>query len=242
MKKYFFANWKNYLGVNESEQLSSMCLDIEYNKDSVEFCVFPNSFSMKSVIELISRSEIKIGSQNTSEYIKGAYTGMITIENLKELDIKYCLVGHSEQRVYLGETDEAINKKIIALIENNITPVLCVGENHDQRTDDKSEEIVKNQLDSCMKGISYEKVIIAYEPVWAISGFEGSKNATMKEIEEIHILIRSICNNEITPILYGGSVGEKTIPEYINSDLINGFLIGSASTKIGSLKSMLEKL
>lgn len=243
MKKYFFANWKNYLSIKESGELAKQCLGIDYENEKFEFALFPNSFSINDVKKVIGlNSGIKVGCQNTSQYLKGAYTGMVTVDNLKELGINYCLVGHSEQRVYFNETDDSINKKIKILIENGIIPVLCIGEKHKERSENKSEEVIKKQLAIGMSEVDYKKVIIAYEPVWAISGFEGSKNANLNDIEEMHSVIRNICDNNITPILYGGSVDKNTISEYTNSDLINGFLVGSASTNLDSLKKMFNNL
>ena len=180
-----------------------------------------------------SRSKISIGSQNINSNESGAYTGEISAQMIKSLGVEYTILGHSERREYFNETNQEINKKLSIALDNDLKAILCIGETLNQRQSNQVEETLKNQLSKCLKGIE-SKIIIAYEPVWAIGTGE---TATSKIITETHQMIRKILNDigfdgQKISILYGGSVNRKNAKELIALDHVDGFLIGGASLDV----------
>lgn len=186
---------------------------------------------------------VKVGAQNVSFNDNGAYTGEVSGEQLKSLNVSYCIIGHSERREYQKETDQDINKKLKKLLENSITPILCIGEKLTEREEKLTETVIKNELDGDLKDLStedVEKIIIAYEPIWAIGTGLTPNNA---EINEMMLFIKSYLKEKVncTPlILYGGSVSDKNIDELNKIDSVDGYLIGGASTKIDAFKYIIN--
>ena len=188
---------------------------------------------------LFNLNNILLGSQNVSNNNEGAFTGEISAKNLKSYNVKYSLVGHSERRKNQKETEKDINEKIKRLLENNITPILCVGETKEERENGEIEKIIKTQVQSALAGVSpsdIEKIIIAYEPIWSI----GTGN--IPKIEDI--LLTNNYIREILPynkIIYGGSVNEENI-DNIKSPEIDGYLLGGLSLKPKQLQTFIDKL
>ena len=187
--------------------------------------------------EAFAGTNIGVGAQNVYFEDEGAYTGEISVEMLKETGVEYCIVGHSERRQYFSETDETVNKKVKKLFsESEIIPILCVGENLEQREAGKEAEIVSKQIKADLLGLSgtdVSKLVIAYEPVWAIG---TGKTASPAQAEEMCELIRKnieelydedICDR--VTIQYGGSVKPENATEIMNMDEIDGALVGGAS-------------
>ena len=169
----------------------------------------------------------------------GSYTGEISINQVKDLDIKYVLVGHSEVRKNLHDTNKDINEKIRLCFKNNITPVLCVGEDYNEYTLNKTKDVIKRELDECLKGISGNKIIIAYEPIWRIG---KDKPLNVNEMQNIIDFIRNITKNysfNDIIILYGGSINENNINEILETR-VDGVLIGNASTDINKFRKIIE--
>ena len=178
---------------------------------------------------------VPVGAQNVSINDNGAYTGEVSSSQLNSLNIPFCIVGHSERREYNKETDEEINIKVQKLLAQNITPILCIGEKLEERQNKLTEAVIKNELSGDLKNLSpelVEKVIIAYEPIWAIG---TGLTPTLEEIDEAMNFIKNYVKNtynvEKTTILYGGSVSDKNIDELNTVDSIDGYLIGGASSK-----------
>lgn len=178
---------------------------------------------------------VPVGAQNVSTNDNGAYTGEVSSHQLKSLNIPYCIVGHSERREYNKETDEEINLKMKKLLDNNIIPILCIGEKLEERQNNLTETVIKNELTGDLKDLSpelVEKIIIAYEPIWAIG---TGLTPTLEEIDEsmkfIKEYVTSTYNVSKTTILYGGSVSDKNIDELNTVESIDGYLIGGASSK-----------
>ncbi len=189
-----------------------------------------------SVINEIKKSSLELVAQNCHFAPNGAYTGEISIAMLQELHIKYVIIGHSERRQYFNETDCSINKKLVSLLENNMNPILCVGETLDQFNSGDTNKIVENQLTKDLKNISNlqaQKIVIAYEPIWAIG---TGKTATPEIAEKTCAFIRktltTIFNAEVAnaiTIQYGGSVKPANVCEILSQPNINGALVGGAS-------------
>ena len=182
---------------------------------------------------------IGVGAQNVSHFDKGAHTGEISAEMLADLDTRYCIVGHSERRADNGDTDEAVNAKIHALLKKNITPILCVGESLDQRERDLTMAHITYQVKADLFGLTpaqVKKVVIAYEPIWAIG---TGRTATAEQAEEVCFAIRELLRRDYgalisrkVSILYGGSMNAANCAELLAQPNIDGGLIGGASLKV----------
>ena len=178
-----------------------------------------------------------LGSQNVSSYHQGAYTGEIYAHQLKSLNVKYCLVGHSERRKYQRETNKDINEKIKRLLEEEITPILCVGETKEQKDSKKTKSVLLSELNECLSGINNNDIIIAYEPVWAIG---TGITPTKEEVEDVLKEIKKVYQKN--KLIYGGSLNQENIAEFKTSDLIDGYLLGGLSLKPQELKDFISQI
>lgn len=191
-------------------------------------------------INLFNLDKISLGSQNVSITNNGAYTGEISASDLKKSNVEYAIVGHSERREYQKETLENINEKIKRLFENNITPILCIGETKEERENNKFKEILEKELVTAIEGLSEElrqRIIIAYEPIWSIG---TGIIPTNEEIIEVFNFIKTILPNN--KILYGGSANEKNIDTLKEIKEIDGYLLGGLSLKPSDLQVFINKL
>lgn len=183
-------------------------------------------------------SDFMVGAQNVSSFPKGAYTGEVSAEMLYSMQVEYCIVGHSERRKYFNESDEDIRLKIEQLLDYDVFPIFCCGETIEQRNKNIHFDIVKSQIENSLFGfdpLDFGKIIIAYEPVWAIG---TGVNATSEQAQEMHAFIRNLIINKYgkeisknTPILYGGSCNSQNAKELFAKPDVNGGLIGGASLK-----------
>ncbi len=234
-KPIIAANWKMHKTVSEAVEFINKFKKLMGNTDvEVVLCVpFTQLWAVK---EALKETNIKIGAQNMHYEEKGAFTGEISAVMLQEMEVDFCIIGHSERRQYFGETDETINKKLHSAFNNDIIPILCVGESLEEREEGKTEEVVRRQVSADLKGLNEEQVsrlIIAYEPIWAIG---TGKTATPEQANETIALIREIVKeifddvvSEKLRIQYGGSVKAKNASDIMNQDDIDGALVGGAS-------------
>ncbi len=233
------GNWKMNNDVEESlklaESLKKLSKDFDKNVDVLICPVFTSLYAVK---EALNGSGIKIGAQNMHFEEKGAYTGEISPIMLKNMGIEYVIIGHSERRQYFNETDETVNKKLKSALKYGIIPILCVGETLEQRESKIEKETVKNQVVKAFENIEPSdavKIIVAYEPIWAIG---TGKNATNEQVNEMASFIRK-CISEIYDrelsekviIQYGGSVKAGNAKEILSQPDIDGALVGGASLK-----------
>lgn len=231
------ANWKMNLSLQEREELAQDLKSKVGKKASVDVVICPSAISLMQIGKVISGSQLILGAQDVFWEETGAYTGEVSPEVLHELDCRYAIVGHSERRQYLGETDEMVNKKIDACIENDIIPIFCVGETVGQRHGGETDNVILSQVKKGLEKIDIvgdEKLVIAYEPIWAI----GSGQAVEPE-EAAHVF--ELINQVITDtypltivknnvrMIYGGSIDEKNAKGFLKLDNLSGFLIGGAS-------------
>jgi len=236
-KKIVIGNWK--MNMTRIETNSFLSLVKESVKDPLVDVVFAVPYTaMETAANVLEGSQIMLGSQNVHSEPRGAYTGEISVEMLKDVGVKYCIVGHSERRKYFYETDEIVNKKVKALLEENILPVVCVGETLEEREKNIHLDLIRTQVKKALADIDPMKVadvIIAYEPLWAIG---TGVTATTDQAEEVCSFIRyvvaelygvTISNN--IRILYGGSVNENNAKELFEMENIDGALVGGASLK-----------
>jgi triosephosphate isomerase len=232
-KRIVAGNWKMNLSKQEAEQLITD-LESQYeNESDCHVIICPSNLYLNLATEL--QSNMSVGAQNVSEKDNGAFTGEVSCAMLTSMSVQYCIVGHSERRLYFGDTNELVNLKVKALLENNITPILCCGESLAQRETNEQEKIVSMQLGSALKDLSADeiaKVVIAYEPVWAIG---TGKTASAQQAQEIHAFIREFLNDIVgekskeISILYGGSCKPANAKELFSCPDIDGGLIGGAA-------------
>lgn len=192
---------------------------------------------------------IIVGAQNVNDKDSGAFTGEISIPMLKEINIDWSLIGHSERRAYNGETNETCNKKILHLLENKMVPVYCVGETLQEFENGDTKKVVGSQVVEGLANVSssdIESVVIAYEPVWSIG---TGKNASKEIAQDVCKFIRDEVSKlfgeekaQKVRILYGGSVKPENVKEYLSAEDIDGALVGGASLKIDSFKLLVENI
>ncbi len=186
---------------------------------------------------------LNIGAQNMHYEAAGAYTGEVSGEMLKEINMKYVIIGHSERRLYFNETDETVNLKVKKALELGLTPVVCCGETKEQYENSETKTIVKNQIKQAFKDVSdISNVIVAYEPIWAIgTGLSADSNTANEVCKFIRNTIAEEYEEEVT-IQYGGSVKPANIKEYLSTSDIDGALVGGASIKSEDFISLINNL
>lgn len=232
------GNWKMNKTANEGkalvEELKAAVADICPCK--VDIIVCPPFTSLVSVVEAAKNSNVKVGAQNIHWADNGAFTGEISGAMLKELGVEYVIIGHSERRQYFGETDATVNKRLKAALANGLKPILCIGELLEERESGKTEKVLFTQLDGALQdidGATMEKIVIAYEPVWAIG---TGKTATPEMAELTHNYIRVFLTDKFGKdvaekiiIQYGGSMNDANAEALVSQCNIDGGLIGGAS-------------
>lgn len=236
MKKLIFCNQKNYLKTKDVEHFMEVMK--EHNSDRlVIFPIMPFLLKYKE-------NGFNVGSQNTAPYNIKAITGEVNASQLKDMGIKYALVGHSERRKYCKEDNKQISRKLKLLIKRGIVPILCVGETSNDYDEGITSAAIKRQLDEALIDIdelSTKELMIAYEPVWAIG---TGKTPTNAEILKVIAFIRKELKDrykDYFKILYGGSVNDSNIENLNKIDMLDGYLMGSFATKAEDLITILEK-
>ena len=234
-KKVIAGNWK--MNKTPVESIEYMNKFIPLVKDSEEEIIICAPYiDLAFLVELTKNTNIKIGAQNMHYEETGAYTGEVSAKMLKAIGVEYVIIGHSERRQYYNETDESVNKKIKAAFANELSPIVCVGETLSEREAGKTEQIITDQTRKALEGLSceqVEKVIVAYEPIWAIG---TGKTATAEDANNSIISIRKEIEKNYgqevankVAIQYGGSVKSTNANELFNCSDINGGLVGGAS-------------
>jgi triosephosphate isomerase len=231
---YIVANWKmNGDHVFNSDLISTIDDNTVIN-DASHMIICPSMPYLQQTNNQ-KPSYMILGAQNISQYDNGAYTGEVSGKMLADLNTKYVIIGHSERRELYNENNNIIKDKFSKAIENNIKPILCVGETIDHRNSGETFDYIHSQIDAVIssnKLDNLKELIIAYEPIWAIG---TGQTATPESAEEVHSYIRNILLNtdsnlaENTPILYGGSVNSENAEKLFRMENINGALIGGAS-------------
>lgn len=250
-KKLITLNWKmNPSTLKEAIRLFKETAELARGFKKNEIIICPPFIYLSDLTKFqVLSSKFQIGAQNCFWEQKGAYTGEISPLALKNLGVRYVILGHSERRENFGETDEIINKKIQAGLKSGLKVIFCVGEKERDEYFDYFN-FVKEEIEHGLKGISendLKNIAIAYEPIWAISSIAGAKAITPDNLLEMAIVIRRIIFNIFktkkifeVPILYGGSVDDKNFKDFLNVDGISGLLIGAASLKPKELKKMTD--
>ncbi|KGI37404.1 triose-phosphate isomerase [Clostridium tetani] len=247
MRKAIIAgNWKMHNTIDESVKLVEELIP-KVKEAECEVVVCPPFICLPKIREITEGTNIKVGAQNMYFEEKGAFTGEVSPLMLEKLNIDYVIIGHSERRQYFKETDQTVNKKLKAAFEHNLIPILCVGETLDEKENGVTEEVVSKQVKLGLfelKEEQVEKLVIAYEPIWAIG---TGKTATSEEANEVIALIRSTVKSlygdkvaESLRIQYGGSVKPSTIKEQMSMSDIDGALVGGASLKANDFSAIVN--
>ena len=239
-KRIVAGNWKMNKTLNEGIELAKEIeQQIEKQEDKSIVVIIGTPFiHLSEVSKIVNHNFISIAAQNCSSEPKGAFTGEVSVEMIKSTGTEYIIIGHSERRSYFNEDNKTLNKKVKLVLENNLNPIFCIGELLDERKHDKQFDVVNKQLNEGLFDLTDEefgKIIIAYEPVWAIGTGE---TATPDQAQEMHKYIRKLVsenyNAEIadnTTILYGGSCKPSNAQELFANPDVDGGLIGGASLK-----------
>ena len=238
MRKPIIAgNWKMNKTPSQGVELVNALKPLVADA-ACDVVVCPPFVCLAAVGEALKGSNIRLGAQNMHFAEKGAFTGEISADMLKELGVEYVIIGHSERRQYFAETDETVNRKVTFALEKGLTPIMCVGESLEQREAGVTDAFVSGQVEAGLMGLTAEqvkKVVIAYEPIWAIgTGKTASKEDANATIGVIRKTIERIFGKEAAEairIQYGGSMNAKNASELMSMDEIDGGLIGGASLK-----------
>jgi triosephosphate isomerase len=235
---FMAGNWKMNKTVGEAVELVRQLKVSIAGAEGVEVAVAPPFTALYAVRKELEGSFIRLAAQNLYWEEKGAYTGEISSLMLKELGCHYVIIGHSERRQYFGEMDVTVNKRIKAALSQGLNPILCIGETLKEREEEKTFTVIDSQLENGLKGIGereMERMVIAYEPVWAIG---TGKTATPQQAEEVHRFIRQglekLYRREVAEeirIQYGGSVTPESVKGLMSQKNIDGALVGGASLK-----------
>lgn len=242
MRKNIVAgNWKMNKSFGEADELVNGIMTLLEEKELPEntmMIVCPPFPYLEMCTDYSNDSYFMVGAQNVNDNEKGAYTGEVSAEMLKSLEIEYCIVGHSERRAYYGETDAIVARKVDQLLKNEIHPIVCCGEVLEEREAGKQFDVVRRQITDGLFHLTPEQfgeIVIAYEPVWAIG---TGKTATPAQAQEIHAFIRGLIADKYgkevadnTSILYGGSCKPSNAKELFANPDVDGGLIGGASLK-----------
>lgn len=241
---YLFGNWKMYSTIAESHTLIDAIATMPVSGDA-SVAVFPNPVVTQYAVDKLTDHDTAVGAQNVIWTPQGAYTGATSAHLYAEMGVTYALVGHSERRHIFGETDEDVRKKVAACIDAGIIPVLCIGETKEDLDQGKTEYRLKKQLQKALDGVSIltDQLIIAYEPVWAIShGGEGTP-CTPEQAATAHAYIKkevATYTDTHVPVLYGGSVSPTNIASYLGFEEVDGVLVGHASIDADAWKQMID--
>ena len=241
-KPVIAGNWKMYKLLEGAVDTALKLKALTVNANHCEIVIAPVFVHLKTVADRLEGSNIKISAQNcASETKQSANTGEVSAEMLKDVGASYVIIGHSERRQFYCETDSSVNKKAKAALSENLTAIVCIGEMLAEREEGNAETVVKTQLVGALDGLTVsdmERIIIAYEPVWAIG---TGKTATPEQAQEMHAFIRHTLETEhgkdvadAVRILYGGSVKPENIKELMCEADIDGALVGGASLEAES--------
>ena len=246
-KKLIAGNWKMNKTSGDAAALAREIVTAAGTQSAVDIVICPPFTALESVAKAVDGSLVKLGAQNMHFEASGAFTGEVSAPMLRALFATHVILGHSERRTLFGETDELVNKKVLAALKNQLRPILCVGESLAEREAGSTLKVVQAQTERSLEGVSNEQaasVIVAYEPVWAIG---TGKVATSEQAQEVHAFIRQLLTKlfgeaaaQRVRILYGGSMKPANAPELLSQRDIDGGLIGGASLESRSFLELVK--
>ncbi len=247
-KKVVAGNWKMNMNLQDGVALAKELNEVlTAEKPNCDVVICTPFIHLATVAQFLNQEVIGLGAENCADKVKGAYTGEVSAEMVKSTGAQYVILGHSERREYYKETPEILKEKVQLALANGLKVIFCIGESLAEREANKQNEVVKAELEGSVFNLSAEdfaKIIIAYEPIWAIG---TGKTATAEQAEEIHAYIRSCVADKYgaevadnTSILYGGSCKASNAPELFAKPDIDGGLIGGASLKCADFKGIID--
>jgi triosephosphate isomerase len=242
------GNWKLHKNDAETRDtikaLRSALGDGEKRADIV---VCPPFTSLPAAVSAARGSAVRVGAQNVSSESSGAFTGEVSSEMLEHLGVEFVIIGHSERRWIFGETDDAVNAKLLKVLSGHLVPIVCVGERLEDREKGRTDEVVGEQVRLAFRNVpdsAFERIVVAYEPVWAIG---TGRTATPEQANDVHHLIRELvranfggCVADGVRILYGGSVKPDNAGDILARDDVDGVLVGGASLDAGSFSGIID--
>lgn len=248
MRKPIIAgNWKMFKTISEAIELANGLKRALFDIEGVDIIICPPFTALADIAEVIYDSNIQLGAQDMYWDEKGAYTGEISGLMLKDIGVKFIIIGHSERRQLFGEDNKSVNRKVITALKIGLKPIVCVGENLEERQKNKTLAVVKDHIEKGLESLGKEDIlntVIAYEPVWAIG---TGKTATPEQAQEVQRFIRSMLskmyNEDVASrvrIQYGGSVRVDNIKELMQQEDIDGALVGGASLEINSFAEIVK--
>lgn len=246
------ANWKMQLSIDQSlAAVKQLGAKLRPAQLAARVIVCPSFTSLPAVADVIARGPLELGAQDVAWDERGAYTGEVSPLDLRELGVGYVIIGHSERRQLLGETDAMVGRKMISATTHGLMPILCVGETADERRVNRQEMVVSRQLQAAFRSLppprAQRRLSIAYEPVWAIGTGQAAEPAaalTMRDF--IHQVLVDLYGEGLADnnfrLLYGGSVTADNITDYVQPDAFHGALIGGASLKPLEFFSLIQRV
>jgi len=232
---FFIANWK----LNGSYEFMDKFISVLNIEKSTKKCVVICAPNIYLDYLKTKRKDFFVGAQDCSSFEKGAFTGEISAKMIKEVGANFCIVGHSERRQYFDESNKIIKQKAVRLIENKVIPVICIGETLEEKNNNKTQTVLKNQIEESVPESSNQfNTIIAYEPIWAIG---TGLTPTIDQIVNVHTYIKNLSKKLFKfNVVYGGSVNSKNSKQISNLDIVNGTLIGGASLNIKEFNQIIS--
>lgn len=237
-KPFVCGNWKLHYGINETREVLKAIAQGLAGLGDVEVGIAPVATTLFAATDAVQGSKLIVAAQNVHHEPKGAFTGEWSVAHLQELGVTHAIVGHSERRQYFGETDASVGKKVRALFDGGLVPIACCGELLEERESGATMDVVKRQVNAILDGTKageVERLVIAYEPVWAIG---TGKTATSAQAQEVHAAIRALVRDrfgasaaDALRIQYGGSVKPDNAKELLSQPDVDGALVGGASLK-----------
>ena len=248
MRKFLIAaNWKMYKTPSQAQTFLHAFLPLVKGHTGSDIVICPPSVDLATVLHSVKGSHVAVGAQTMHFADEGAFTGEVSPTMLVALGVSHVILGHSERRQYFAETDETVNKKLIAALKHNLIPIVCVGEHEEHREKGMTEEVLCDQVSRALESIPAAKLgplVIAYEPIWAIG---TGKTATPTIAAEAHLVVRSevarVVGREVADavrILYGGSVKPENAAALLGQPEIDGALVGGASLDPHSLAAIVQ--
>lgn len=236
-KTLIVGNWKMHLNTHQASMLVHRLHDHIHGHKDIEVVLAPSMLTLQPIAVEVDRRKFRLAAQDAYPKDEGPYTGEVSFAMLQDL-VHYGIIGHSARRIYFGESLDLIRDKVEAAVRNGITPILCIGETKEERSAGETKQVIHDQLTTALSNITsddIENIVIAYEPVWAISTFEGelsNPEDMQKAIDYIRFQIKELYGDtaaERVRVLYGGSVDEHDAASYLALDGCDGVLVGAAS-------------
>lgn len=249
MKNIIIANWKMNLDESDSLKLAKEYYNNIKTNRNTEVVIAPSFPMIKEIQKIFSGTDFILSSQDIAAQESGAYTGEVSAKMLKDLGCKYVIIGHSERRSVMGETNEMINKKLNQCFNAGLSPILCIGETLQENKDDKRDYVLVQQLQQALSnvnGLPEKELVIAYEPVWAIG---SGQYMEPKDIQLVQSIVKRVIfslysekfYNEKVRLIYGGSVNSINASDFLSEENISGLLVGTASLDSSVFRNIVEQ-